>query len=438
MPRPHRRSRGGRVTPKGTRPGEHRRERRLAGTLAEDPPVEQMLLDNAADVAAECTELDEAEAWASSAQVLFGPVGLGGTTVLPASRALAAAGACPDRGAAAVVAASISAYGPPRDRRRAARLLEKLAESGERLPRWISAIGDVTPRRAAFLTDSWGDERSVWLDFERSDGEVRGLGMSVNGSQGTYACHFMYGPSIEVIENPSARQPHTVVRPLGLADARAMAEPALERRDRTDLDYDADEGLDHELRALVGQRVALLPAGAAALGLRIRRHTRRDRDPVVAADRNDLRMAHSDPSDVIDRDRALVVGQPIRRRAAEGSHRPIHTGDHRRQPAIPARHHHPEPRPRQPRTEQIRSSSGDDRARAPVPLRPHPRLGDPRPIHPPPTTAMVGLHLRHRPAHRAVRTLEPQRLQLVKGPVGADLGVRPLDPLLDLRQRTDR
>ena len=235
------------------------------GTPAEDPPVEQMLLDNAADVAAECTELDEAEAWASSAQVLFGPVGLGGTTVLPASRALAAAGACPDCGAAAVVAASISAYGPPRDRRRAARLLEKLAESGERLPRWISAIGDVTPRRAAFLTDSWADERSVWIDFERSDGEVRGLGMSVNGSQGTYACHFMYGPSIEVIENPSARQPHTVVRPLGLADARAMAELALERRDRTDLDYDADEGLDHELRALVGQRVALLPAGGARL-----------------------------------------------------------------------------------------------------------------------------------------------------------------------------
>ena len=185
----------------------------------EEPPVEQMLLDNAADVAAECTELDEAEA--SSAQVLFGPVGLGGTTVLPASRALAAAGACPDRGAAAVVAASISAYGPPRDRRRAARLLEKLAESGERLPRWISAIGDVTPRRAAFLTDSWADERSVGIDFERSDGEVRGLGMSVNGSQGTYACHFMYGPSIEVIENPSARQPRTVVRQLGLADARA-------------------------------------------------------------------------------------------------------------------------------------------------------------------------------------------------------------------------
>ena len=220
-----------------------------------------MLLDDAADVAAECTDLDEAEVWASSAQVLLRPVGLAGPTVLPASRALAAAEACPDRGAAAVVAASISAYGPLRDRSRAARLLKRLAESGEPLPCWISALGDVAPHRAALLTDDWGDERSVWIDFERADGEVRGLGVSVNGSQGAYACHFVHGPSIEAIEGPFAQQPHTVMRPLGLADARATVEAALERRDRTDLDYDGDDGLDHELRALVDQRVALLPDG---------------------------------------------------------------------------------------------------------------------------------------------------------------------------------
>ena len=261
MPRPHRRCGGGRVTPKGTRPGEHRHERRPAGTPAEDPPVEQMLLDDAADVAAECADVDEAEVWASSAQVLFGPVGLAGPTVLHASSALAAAEACTDCGAAAMVAASISAYGPPRDRRRATRLLARLAENGEPLPRWINALGDVTPHRAALLTDDWGDERSVWIDFERSDGEVRGLGVSVNGSQGAYACHFVYGPSIEAIEGPFARQPHAVMRPLVLADARAMIEAALERRDQTDLDHDGDDGLDHELRALVDQRVALLPDG---------------------------------------------------------------------------------------------------------------------------------------------------------------------------------
>jgi len=47
---------------------------------------------------------------------------------------------------------------------------------------------------------------------------------------------------------------------------------------------------------------------------------------------------------------------------------------------------------------------------------------------------MVRLDLRDCPAHRAVRTLEPQRLELVEGPIGADLGPGPLDPLLDLRQ----
>ena len=263
MPRPQRRCRGGRVTPKGTRPGEHRRERRPAGTLAEEPPLEQMLLDDAADVAAECAELDEAEVWASSSQVLFRSVGLGGPTVLPASSALAAAETCTNRSAAAVVAASISAYGPPRDRRRAARLLEMFAESSEPLPRWICAIGDVTPRRAVMLTDDWGDERSVWIDYERSDGEMRGLGVSVNGSQGAYACHFVYGPPIEAVAAALAEQAYTVIRPLDLAEARAMVDAALERRDHTDLDYDGEDGLDHELRALVDQRVALLPDGGA-------------------------------------------------------------------------------------------------------------------------------------------------------------------------------
>ena len=64
--------------------------------------------------------------------------------------------------------------------------------------------------------------------------------MSVNGSQGAYACHFVYGPSIEAIEGPFAEQPHTVMRPLGLADTRAMVKAALQRRDQTDLDYDGD------------------------------------------------------------------------------------------------------------------------------------------------------------------------------------------------------
>ena len=263
MPRPHRRSRGGRVTPKGTRPGEPCRERRPAGTLAEDPPFEQLLLDDAADVAVGCSEIDEAEVWASSTQVLFSPLGHAGPTALPAPIALAAAEACPDRAAAAVVAAAINTYGPSRDRRRAARLLEKLAESGEHLPGWICALGDVEPRRAVLLTDSWGDERWVWIDFERADGELRGLGVSVSGSHGAYARDFVYGSPVEAIEGQFAEQVQAVMRSLGLAEARVMVESALERRDHIELDYEGDDGHDQRLLALVQQRVALLPAGGA-------------------------------------------------------------------------------------------------------------------------------------------------------------------------------
>ena len=173
---------------------------------------------------------------------------------------------------------------------------------------------------------------------------------------------------------------------------------------------------------------------AATLGFRIRRHTRRDRHAVVAADRDHLRMPDRHAGDVVDRDGALVVGQPIRRCTTKGPHGTVDTADHRRQPAIPARNHDPEPRPRQPRAEQQRRLRTDRRTGAPVPLGPHPRLGDPRPIHPPPTTPMVGLHLGDRSAHRAFRTGVTERSELVEGHVGTNLGVRPLDPLLDLRQ----
>ena len=52
----------------------------------EDPPVEQVLLDDAAGVVAECADVDEAEDWASSAQILFRPVGPGGSRVMDASK----------------------------------------------------------------------------------------------------------------------------------------------------------------------------------------------------------------------------------------------------------------------------------------------------------------------------------------------------------------
>ena len=61
----------------------------------------------------------------------------------------------------------------------------------------------------------------------------------------------------------------------------------------------------------------------AALALRIRRDARRDRQPVMATDRHDLRVAHRDPAHVIDRHRLLVVSQRVGRRATKAPQRPI-------------------------------------------------------------------------------------------------------------------
>ena len=99
-------------------------------------------------------------------------------------------------------------------------------------------------------------------------------------------------------------------------------------------------------------------------------HTRRDRDPVVAAGRDDHRVADRDPGDMIDRDRLLVVGQPVRRRPTEGAHRPVQTADHRRQGPVPRRDHDPEPRPRQPRAEQVRRPARRSSGPGPSPTAP--------------------------------------------------------------------
>ena len=265
MPRPKRHCRGERVTAKGTTTGARGQQSPIMGPPAEEPPPEEMLMLEAADVAASCSDLDEAEVWASSTQILFRPIGLARSPVIPASRMLAAAECCGDGAAAAAVAAAMGAYGPPGYRRRADKLLRRLAERGAPLPGWACALGDVTPCKAVLLTDSWGDERTVWIDFERSDGEVRGLGLSVNGTQGAHASQFVYGPPIEALACPFEDQPHTVMREISLADARTMAETALEMRDLTDIDYEyEDNRLDDELRALIDHRIALLPGGRGA------------------------------------------------------------------------------------------------------------------------------------------------------------------------------
>ena len=58
----------------------------------------EMLLEDAADATEACADLDEAEVWVSSAQILLRPFGSASSPVLPASTAVAAAETYPSRG----------------------------------------------------------------------------------------------------------------------------------------------------------------------------------------------------------------------------------------------------------------------------------------------------------------------------------------------------
>ena len=341
MPRPDRR-RGGRVTPKGTRPRNRPRAYgpplgpnydvsaemsasdwalSAADTLEDGPPTPHMLFESAAEMLALCDDIDVVEVWASCAQIGFAPIAPDLPPMMSVSSALASAKSYFDRSAAAMVVASISVYGPPGVRGRAQKLLKsllrKLEADVDKLPNWFSSLGEAMPRRAVLFTDPWEEERTVWIDFERPDGEVRGLGVSVNGLQGFFACRFEYGPAIDEIEAELVEQAHMEVRPLELADARAMVELGLKRRDLVDfggledLDQDGefiDFGQDRGLQALVAQRVALLPDGGSC-------HV----EPITEGEALDLCEEFADVSADVAYDDAGAVGEQVCRFALSWS-----------------------------------------------------------------------------------------------------------------------
>lgn len=112
----------------------------------------------------------------------------------------------------------------------------------------------------------------------------------------------------------------------------------------------------------------------------------------------------------------------------------VHTGHQSAQRLVPGRQHHPEPRPRQPRAEQLRAASTDTRPFAPVELQPHPRLRNPRPILAPVPGLERRFRLGHRLPRRAVGTGEPHRDQALMHHIGADPAPGILDEFLDLAQ----
>ncbi len=251
------------------------------------PTQEELLLRDAAQVASTYTDIDKSDQWASAIQSVFRRIGPAPGPTAGVTEVLAAAD---DRGGAAgaVLAAALAVYGPPSGRQRARNLHRRLVAGGAVVPEWVGALGDVTPQRAMLFTDVWEDEHLVWIDFTRPDGTVRGLGVEIDRLWGGTARGFVNGLTIDAILDASGDDPDAVVRRIGLADARAMIAAGLKNRDATVSFDDADAGagagddryrFDEDLRALVDQRIGLLPAGGDAA--RPRRLTKRDVARVV-------------------------------------------------------------------------------------------------------------------------------------------------------------
>ena len=242
-----------------------------------------MLMLQAEAVESICKDIDEADMWASSIQAEFHPTAL---PWVPESEPLEPLDVLQDalqRGdtAAAVLARAIAVYGPS-GRERARDVYRRLVADGVGVPAWVDALGKVTPRRATVFTDVWEDEYLVWIDFTRADGAARGLGVEIDCLWSGRAAGFAWGSTSDVILAAADDVPRGVVRPIGLADARAMIAAGLKSRDaivsaRDDGDGDGGEDryrYDEELRALVDQRIGLLPPGGNAV--RRRRLTKRD------------------------------------------------------------------------------------------------------------------------------------------------------------------
>ncbi|MCY4631458.1 MAG: hypothetical protein OXE75_11350 [bacterium] len=228
-----------------------------------------MLLFNAELAASTITDVGEAENWASMVQRQFRPWGFDLAPDLTVPEALEAAR---ERGgvAAAVLAATLAEVGPRRGRHEARRLWQGLVAGGVVVPGWVDLLGAVTPVRAVCLTDSWGDECLLWIDYCRPDGSVCGLAVAIDRIWGGTAQAFGHGAPIEMVADKAAKDPDVHVADIDLADARAMIAEGLRERDATvrlDDEVEGDDDpheRDEELRALVDQRIGLLPLGGDA------------------------------------------------------------------------------------------------------------------------------------------------------------------------------
>ena len=320
MGRPKRRRGGGRVTPKRPRPvyrdelgadleflaGGYRYEVQVQLPDDDAEPEFQILVQDAESVVEElasagAADLDEADFWASCIQSAIStrrsPDGVAAPVFL----------ACAERAggpAGAVLAAAVAAYGPAEARSDARRALRRIRQSGAEVPAWADALGEAAPLRASRATDRWGERSRLRIDFRRPDGSEHSLSVSIDPFWQAMASGFLMvragaahsgeragesaancgaaaddgperAPSVLDLRQSCGERPPAAARGdgvrverLDLAEARAIVEAGLAVSDRYDVrDDDEDslaDGLDSDLRALLEQRLSLLPAGGHA------------------------------------------------------------------------------------------------------------------------------------------------------------------------------
>ena len=238
-------------------------------------PSQEELLHRGGDHAARSfTDIDEAEQWASAIQSAFRTTSFEYAPSSTPRRVLAEAAARGDAGAA-VLAAAMAVFGPESGRYEARRLWRRLTDGGVVVPAWVEFLGVAEPLGAVRLTDRWENDICVLVDFARPGGEVRGLGAGIDRLWDGLATDFKHGPASEALVEVADSYPEAIVEEIDLADARALISEGLRRRDEC-LPRDAfdeswggeyghyEDGFDEDLRALVDQRIGLLPPGGDA------------------------------------------------------------------------------------------------------------------------------------------------------------------------------
>ncbi len=263
MARPKSRS-GGRVTPKGTRPGAHGGKPRLD---PQDRYLLELLGASASGFAASGPDVDEADGWASGMQefvaVPHSPEGLEPALVLDHARKIGGA-------AGAAITAALGAYGPGSARAAARRQLERMASLGE-VPTWATAVGRATPVEAFLWRDEWGEACEITIHYQRPDGRLHGLLVDINWFMCGAARGFELVTGREAVASAGSDRPG--VEQLSLADARALCHCALDiymSLDANDEMEQFEEALVFEwpdLGFLAEQRLSLLPEGGTAAAL---------------------------------------------------------------------------------------------------------------------------------------------------------------------------